>query len=238
MRTLSRRTAAASAVALVLVSLACAARSGPELEGRSGRMEQHFTRAGNLYAAVAAGNLESIHAQAAWIAENETGQGLPAKAAPYVEELRSLASLASRAPDLESAASATARLGATCGACHKALGKGPRYTVVNEPPEASTGLTTRMLRHEWAADRLWEGLIAGSDASWRAGARALRDAPLYTDAVTQDVRQYEEVTKLAWTVHDIGTRAGTVTDRSARAALYGQLLDTCARCHNLLQQIP
>jgi hypothetical protein len=92
-----------------------------------------------------------------------------------------------------------------------------------------------MIRHRWAADRLWEGLIGPSDTAWTAGASALIDAPLYTDALTRDVEQYEPVTALTWTVHDIGARALMESDLTARAALYGQLLGTCAHCHELLK---
>jgi hypothetical protein len=92
-----------------------------------------------------------------------------------------------------------------------------------------------MRRHLWAADRLWEGLIGPSDERWRVGAQVLRDAALYTDALTQDVAKYEQVTKLAWTVHEIGARADITRDRHARSELYGQLLGTCARCHEILQ---
>jgi cytochrome c556 len=91
-----------------------------------------------------------------------------------------------------------------------------------------------MIRHQWAADRLWDGLVGPSDVSWQAGAEVLRDAPLFTDAVTEDVEQYEAVTKLAWQVHEIGALAATVPDHGRRAELYGTLLGTCASCHDLI----
>jgi len=222
--------------AAALTWAACASR--PATSGvapRTARMMAHFERAGQLHAAMAAGDLDSVQIQARWIAANERGEDMPPKAQPYVEELHAFADLAARAPDQQSAARAVSRIGATCGSCHESLNRGPRYQVAGGPPAGGSALTTRMVRHRWAADRMWEGLIGPSDASWRAGAQVLRDAPLYTDALTTDVARYEPVTKLAWTVHELGTRAVNERDHSARAELYGQLLGTCARCHALLK---
>ncbi len=236
MRSTERWIAAVAIGAAGLVWTACASRSATSgVAPRTARMIAHFERAGQLHAAAAAGNLDSVQVQARWIAANERGEDLPPRAQPYVEELHAFADLAARAPDQQSAARAVSRLGATCGSCHQHVGRGPRYQVVAGPPAGGSLLTARMIRHRWAADRLWEGLIGPSDESWRAGAQVLRDAPLYTDALTTDVAQYEPVTKLAWTVHELGTRAVNERNHTARADLYGQLLGTCARCHNMLK---
>jgi cytochrome c553 len=221
-----------AAVVLVVGALGCASKSGPEV---APRMHGHFARAGELYAAIAAGDLESVRVQAEAMINEETGDGLVAGARPYVAQLNAFAGLAARAPDVEAAASAVARVGATCGSCHRAMRRGPRYQVAGGPPAGAAPVATRMIRHRWAADRLWEGLIGPSDTAWKAGAGALYDAPLYTDALTRDVAQYAPVTELAWTVHDVGARALGEPDHKARAELYGQLLGTCARCHGLLK---
>jgi hypothetical protein len=215
--------------------MGCAPHTGPDV---APRMTGHFARAGRLYGSVAAGNLDSVRVEAEALIAEEPGGGLGPKAQPYVEQLQAFAGLAARAPDVQAAASAVAQLGATCGACHAAMRRGPRYQVAGGPAAGGTAIATRMLRHRWAADRLWEGLIGPSDTSWEAGAAALYDAPLYTDALTRDVEQYEPVTQLAWTVHDIGARARLEPSLTVRAELYGQLLGTCARCHRLLQISP
>jgi cytochrome c553 len=201
-------------------------------------MTGHFSRAERLYAAVAAGDLGDVRVEAEGLTHEESGDGMGAGAKPYIEQLHAFAGLAARAPDLPAAASAVARVGATCGSCHVAMHKGPRYQVVGGPPAGTTPVAARMIRHRWAADRLWEGLIGPSDTAWKAGAGALYDAPLYTDALTRDVEQYGPVTQLAWTVHDVGARALMEADHKARAELYGQLLGTCARCHGLLKISP
>jgi len=211
--------------------VACAPRPSSEV---APRMAGHFENVSQLYAAAAAGQLSNVHGQATALLERETGEGMPEKVRPLVAELRAFAQLAATAPDTRSAASAVARLGGTCGACHREMKRGPRYEVVTGPPGGDSPVVTRMMRHQWASDRLWDGLVGPSDQSWMAGAAALRDAPLYTDALTRDVEQYDPVTKLAWTVHDVGARANTAHDRYQRADLYGDLLATCANCHQLL----
>jgi cytochrome c556 len=211
---------------------ACSPKTSPTVEPR---MVGHFVTVGKMHDAAAAGDLPALHAVATELLSRETGEGMPRKAAPYIEEYRMFAQLAARAPDVASGASAVARVGAACGSCHRTVKRGPQYKLVSGPPEGETAVATRMIRHRWAADRLWEGLVGPSDALWQAGAEALRDAPLFTDALTRDVAQYEAVTKLAWEVHEIGALANTAREQSRRAELYGDLLATCAACHNLLR---
>jgi cytochrome c556 len=220
-----------AALAGVLVAIACAPRTTTDVEPR---MADHFTNVSLLYGAAAAGDLVAVHAQARLLLARETGAGMPRKAQPYVQELQTFAGLASRAPDHKSGASAVARVGAACGSCHKAMKRVPALDTVTGPPEGDTPVETRMIRHQWAADRLWDGLVGPSDVAWQAGAAVLRDAPMYTDELTEDVEQYAAVTKLAWQVHETGALANTVTDQARRAELYGTLLATCATCHDLL----
>jgi len=229
-RTTDRSAFGALIVASVLA--ACSPKTSPTVEPR---MAGHFVTVGELHDAAAAGDLSALHAVATELLSRETGEGMPPKAAPYIEEYRMFAQLAARAPDPESGASAVAHVGAACGSCHRTVKGGPRYEAVSGPPEGATPVATRMIRHRWAADRLWEGLVGPSDASWKAGAAVLSDAPLFTDELTQDVAQYEAVTKLAWEVHEIGALANTAREQSRRAELYGQLLATCATCHDLLR---
>jgi cytochrome c553 len=234
-RTIHLVSLGAVAGTLVTGLVGCGRPATQEPGPQVSRMTEHFVRAGKLYAAVASGSLDSVRRRAQEILDTETGEGLPARSQRYVRELRSFTSLAARAPDVESAASAVARAGAACGACHASLRQGPRYPggTLGGPAPTESDVMGRMQRHRWASDRLWEGLIGPSDSAWQAGAEVLKDAALYTDALTRDLAQYEQITKLAWTVHEIGARAGAL-ERHDRAELYGQLLGTCARCHAVL----
>ena len=211
----------------------CTPRAGPEVEPR---MIGHYENVRRLYMEAAAGRLDGVRLEANELLARESGAGLPTEVAHQLEELRVFAGLAARAPDVRSAASAVSQVAGTCGACHRSMKRGPTYEVVTGPPAGETPVATRMIRHRWASDRLWDGLVGPSDASWRAGASVLRDAPLFTDELTHDVEQYEAVTKLAWTVHEIGARANSAREQSVRASLYGELLGTCASCHSVLRE--
>jgi cytochrome c553 len=225
------RLALGAALVGIVVAVACAPQPTTAVQPR---MTDHFANVSLLYGAAAAGDLVAVRAQARLLLERETGAGMPGKAQPYVEELRSFAGLASRAPDQQSGASAVARVAAACGSCHRALNRKVPPDTLTGPPEGDNPVETRMTRHQWAAARLWDGLVGPSDEAWQAGASVLRDAPMFTDRLTEDVEQYAAVTKLAWQVHEVGALANTVTDQTRRADLYGTLLATCATCHDLL----
>lgn len=232
MRTRARWMWAAAATAALAV--ACAPKTTSDVEPR---MIGHYQSATQLYTGAAEGDLAQVHAVARELMNRESGEGMPDKVLPYVQQLRGFARLAATAPDGAAAARAVAGVGTSCGACHRAMKRGPRYRVITGPPESDNPVATRMMRHRWAADRLWDGLVGPSDESWRGGAAALQDAPLFTDALTQDVEEYEPVTRLAWEVHDVGIRANTAREQSVRGDLYRELLATCAACHQLLGDI-
>jgi cytochrome c556 len=200
-------------------------------------MTGHFETAAELYAAVAAGDLSRVKAAGEDLLARETGAGMPAGAQDRVEELQAFTRLAVGAPDVTAAARAVARVGAACGSCHRQVKRGPNYERLSDAPQGGSPVAERMLRHRWAADRLWEALVGPSDKAWDAGVTVLSDAPLFTDELTREVAQYEAVTRLAWTVHDVGARSRDVHDVRARADLFGDLLATCASCHTLLGQV-
>jgi len=62
-----------------------------------------------------------------------------------------------------------------CGACHKAAG-GPRANV-EAAPASGGSVEARLRRHVWATERLWEGIVVPSDASWKLGADGLLGEP-------------------------------------------------------------
>jgi cytochrome c5 len=77
---------------------------------------------------------------------------------------------------------------------------------------------------------MWEGLIAPSDAAWRAGAAALVNAPLRFGAGDQAAQADE----LAAKVHQIAESARNAASDRERADVYGELLQSCALCHEFL----
>ncbi len=88
-----------------------------------------------------------------------------------------------------------------------------------------------MQLHQWATERLYQGLISANDSAWQAGADALVTAPLHIKEITTYVELPEDLHGLAKTVHDLGTQARTTTAPDVRARIYGELLASCAACH-------
>jgi mono/diheme cytochrome c family protein len=84
-----------------------------------------------------------------------------------------------------------------------------------------------MARHQWAADRMWEGLMAPSTKHWVQGADAMADAHLTADAVAPKT---PEVDQIAHAVHFQANKA-RLLDEAQRGRAYSEFLVTCAACH-------
>jgi cytochrome c553 len=132
------------------------------------------------------------------------------------------------AQDMHDAAHRFAFLAERCGECHARIG-GP-VSGPSMPPPPAVGIVPRMHRHQWGAARLWEGLVAPSDEAWTSGARVLTDAPLGDDTLPGRTA-VPGIAVLSASVHDLGVEATKATRASRRIAIYGELLDTCAACH-------
>lgn len=120
-----------------------------------------------------------------------------------------------------------ARLAAACGTCHVAAGR--KSTAPELPPLPAEEATTqsRMLRHQWAAARLAEGITTPSEEHWRAGLEILAREPLPFSPAT-------DAPLLAARMHRLATDAladQTQTTLEVRAAAYGEMLVTCVGCH-------
>jgi hypothetical protein len=85
-----------------------------------------------------------------------------------------------------------------------------------------------MARHQWAADRLWEGMVGAADESWQAGLDVLARAPLPSPSPSAD--QVVLATRLQRLAEH--ARATLPTEGlDQRAATYGEILVVCAGCH-------
>jgi hypothetical protein len=178
--------------------------------------------------AVARGDLDDLRRSAEVMDALPIETSLTSAQRERVEAMMVAARRARAAQDVRSAAQAVAALAESCGACHAAYGG--LYTVNAEAPPDALGVEPRMRRHGWAAARLWEGLAAPSRDAWRTGARVLADAPLEPVQLAPDPRPADGGA-LAASVHELGSTALMLDDAAARAALYGELMTTCARCH-------
>lgn len=197
-------------------------------------MFEHFSAISELQRAIAHGHLDEAKQHAQWLLDHAepTAEGWR----PYVDEMRAAAGEVARAPDLPMAAALAARLGRACSRCHAA--RSAVITFAWEPaPDESPDLQVQMKRHQWAAARLWEGLVGPSDEMWIEGTSVLAGAKLDAWAATGGAPR-GDVAALAAKVRQLAARATKITALSDRELLYGELLSTCAGCHQLVRPSP
>ena len=146
--------------------------------------------------------------------------------------MNAAAARVAEAKDLTEMSRGVAAVARTCGDCHATLG-GPTI-IVSEVTMDAPGVLPRMLRHQWAAARLWDGLGGPSQDAWRGGARVLMDAPLEPEGLTPDRSPAPAIGTLASSVHQLGRKARVVESGVDRAAVYADLIATCSACHSRL----
>lgn len=117
----------------------------------------------------------------------------------------------STAADRGEALRAEARVAAACGDCHVRAGATPAFERDVQIPRDDGTAASRLRRHRWAAARLFDGAVGGSDRQWRAG----------LEVFAEDIAGYR--------VHVIASRA-LVTDEG-REVVHARLLEACTACH-------
>ena len=231
-------TRSAAAFAIVLLGAACAGgdrakeppRGQPSAETAVTSdllVREHALRGAIVRDAVERGDLKRTKAAANDLVAFVMQYGAPqpeSRLEAMVESARRVAA----AQDMRDAAQSFALLAERCGECHVQIG-GPASFPAKPPPEA-LGVVPRMRRHQWASARLWEGLVAPSDEAWKSGAEVISDAPLGPESWPGQTTS-PELDALAASVHDLGVKATSATKASARIAIYGEVLTTCAGCH-------
>ena len=203
------------------------------------QMHEYLSRITTIKSFVIMGDLDGVREPATWLAEHETVSGLPANSEQYVEMMRSYARDIVRAPDLESAARSVSRMARTCGNCHLVNEVKLEFGFDTKPPEWADTISL-MQRHQWAADRLWEGLIGPSDVAWSRGTDMLVDVPLrpvyVLDETTYGVGS-DVIDKVAHHIHMLGGQGTITITPDARSELYGELLGLCADCHTKFDRV-
>jgi cytochrome c5 len=189
-------------------------------------MKMHFMKADEAQQAVIRGEWQKAREPMLWLAEHEDAVHSTPTWSPYVAAMREAAAEAANAQDITAAATGIARVAATCGACHAGLGAGPTFKI-GEAPAESEEMKSHMKRHQWAAARLWEGMVQPSDEAWSAGAAALHDASLTQTSDEPEMAKNRQV--LADHVHNAAGRPAATNDD--KVAVYAHILSTCSACH-------
>ncbi|MCX5747410.1 MAG: hypothetical protein NT062_33515 [Proteobacteria bacterium] len=195
-------------------------------------MHERFAAAQRIEEAVARGDVERARGEARTIASLEEPDVLPVWQ-PHFDNVREAARALDAGRDPMTLAHRTAELGGHCGGCHVATHAKLTFATPLTPPVGGH-LGPQMVSHQWAALRMWEGLVGPADDRWRIGAEVLANAPL--DLVAQAVTPTssadgDDVARIR--MH--ATSALKLTEPAARVELYGQMLATCAHCHALLR---
>jgi mono/diheme cytochrome c family protein len=199
-------------------------------------MHDHYDAVIKIQSAVIAGSLEGTREPAKWLAEHQAPAGMPAQWAEHTEAMRAAARDTLEAQDLTAAATATSRLGLACGGCHVANNVTVEFDDVKKPSDKDR-VGAHMDRHQWAADRMWEGLIGPSSASWRQGANLLFEAPMNPEELGAEAGD-EQTLGMARRIHQLAGNATIVSDPVGKADIYAEFLANCAACHTSLGEGP
>jgi len=197
-------------------------------------MTEHFTKVSAIRDAVVMNDQKAAQEAANWVVEHEAVADLPPGWQPHVENMRSAAREALNAKGVDEAGLAVGRMARVCAECHQVA---DAKLTPPEPSSAPTGETTElhMLRHQWAVEQMWAGLIYPSDEAWRRGADGLAFAALKPEELVRKPGAGDEVNKLAVQVHSLAGEGAAASSWDDRAQIYGKLLGTCIRCHRQLE---
>lgn len=202
-------------------------------EALQAHMAEHLDAARAIQHAVVSWDLQLLADRGTWLSQHLGTPGLPPGAAEYTRAMRLAAGRAGQATEPADAGAALGEMALACGACHARWEVKPPLVGDLQPPSAS-GTAGHMAAHAWGAERLWEGLIAPSGAAWTAGAQSFNGDPLVPESLGPNVPDPDMARQLAQRAHQIAGEAAGTSDVQQRAALYGQLVATCAQCHTAL----
>lgn len=192
-------------------------------------MRDHFQQTITIRESIIWGKLARAVKPAETLASLEGVKSLPNHWQVSVNLLQQAAKRIRDGSDITEAAAATADIGRACGLCHRSVA-GPTVPL-GKAPELDGTLMGRMRRHQWATERLWEGLYVPSEAAWAAGAAALALDPFAGDVLARG-----GVHARAAATH-FSSAAKTLTEAKSsesRGAAYAQLLTTCGPCHEAM----
>ncbi len=147
-----------------------------------------------------------------------------ASTADAARELTLTARALASAPTIEDALRAEVQLVTACASCHQSHALATQTLPTRPPPDLPT-VDAQMARHQWAAERLWDGIVRPSDADFKAGLYVLANTNLLSLATDRPA--------LARRLRDQAAAAYKRPPRelAARAKTYGDVLLTCWSCH-------
>ncbi|HEU4611075.1 MAG TPA: hypothetical protein VFS15_03315 [Kofleriaceae bacterium] len=209
-------------LALIALLAACtptaSAGDDPRDTGRvKYHMRQRFSDLRTIERMLVAGKLDDARALAYMLVR-------PIASAPKSRELDLATGALGNARTLAQAIHAEVRIATACAHCHVATQNVPVFPIPPQAPPDHPDIAAQMARHQWAADRLWEGVVGASDEHWQAGLYVIATSPLRAIGDHKDLAvRLQQIARQA-----LDQPASTL---DARADTYARLLLTCAGCH-------
>ena len=214
--------------------------SDDEMSSIVDHMHEHLDRITSIKTSIIMGNLDGVRESAKSLAEHEVWSSLPDNYEAFVEPMRSYAREVVAAPDFQTAADAVSGMAITCSGCHQANKVALKFDVEMKPEEWGE-TKMHMQRHQWAVDRMWEGLMGPSDEAWSYGTNMLVDIPLHPYDVAGDAVDMEDtiaIDVIAQRLHTLGGQGAYTHEPAERQKMYGEVLSICADCHTRLDRGP
>lgn len=209
--------------------------TGPE--SLTGHMHDHYQWATQIQSAIIRGDLAAIAEPAQKLAEHPVPAVMPPAWTPFIEAMRSAARAAGAAKNFTAAAAAASQIATACGNCHVANNISGIFQWSAEPDD-ELGNVAHMQRHQWAADRMWEGLVGPSDDAWYRGTKLLFEVPLSAQKLNVADDSGNSIREMAVRVHQLAANGSVEFEAAGKAAIYAEFLATCAACHAQLLQGP
>jgi hypothetical protein len=185
-------------------------------------MRGHFAEVRHMERALLFGRLGGAKIFARSLARTDPRRDLD-------DRVRGIAVRIIDAPTADVALPLVAQLAAECAGCHVVSNATIEVASTAEPTDDGS-VFARMERHQWAADRLWEGLVAPSEVRWREGLTILAQPPLPAEAMTDDRSRYALVERLGGELTRRATAAASAVG-TTRGPAFAALLEVCAACH-------
>jgi hypothetical protein len=223
----------------LLIALSCVTHQEARLEARhedvSEAMAGHLVEAAQARDALVAGDLDGTRAALLALRRRLPLESLPPQGLPHDARLMGTVDQALTVGSATEVAPLLGQIAQTCGTCHTALGLTLPVDATPVTAEGGT-VTAHMRQHQLAAQAMWSALVAGDEAAFDRGAEALLTSTLAPSGTSVDAPVPPLAAELEVRVHDLAGLA--VRNAEERGRHFGELLGTCAQCHDLLSQGP
>lgn len=193
------------------------------------RMHAHFDAVRRIHGALLSDDLDAAREGARELARMEATGELGRWQEP-VQFVRAQARRIAAADSAAEARPLAAGLATVCADCHMVYARDATFRAAPMPALDGT-VHGVMVRHQWAADTMWLGVIAPSTELWRTGLAAITDVPV-TAELAPDRRSRLQMEALRHRLVGLKHRPGEImAGQGDRAARLAEILEVCASCH-------